>query len=240
MNTFRFFPLHLTIRSSKDLGRFGMGLKTAAFSLGKRLTVITKKNGVYANATWDLDEVLSIGWNLIIQKDECLKQYYQLLPENGTIIIIEKLNRIIDPQNKQKSKTRFYSIIRKTEQHIGLTFHRFIEEDNIRFLINNNLIESWNPFLLDNRATQELPEEIPVSDDGCHEALIQQYILPHKTKFQSQEEYQKAGGPKGWNYHQGIYLYRNKRLIIYGTWFDYSQQSAESNAIPYRRRSARI
>lgn len=217
------------IRSKKDLGRFGMGMKTAAFALGKRLTVITKANGKYANATWDLDEVLKIGWNLIIQNDESLEQYYPILEHQGTIIIIEKLDRMIDARNKQKSERKFYSTIRKTEEHLGLTFHRFIEEDGIRIFINGNQIDAWNPFLTDNRATQELPEEIPVSDDGLHEALIQPYILPHKTKFQNQDEYQKAGGPKGWNYDQGIYLYRNRRLIVYGTWFDYVKKEPAYN-----------
>ena len=217
------------IRSKKDLGRFGMGMKTAAFALGKRLTVITKANGKYANAAWDLDEVLRIGWNLIIQNDENLEQYYPILEHQGTIIIIEKLDRMIDARNKQKSERKFYSTIRKTEEHLGLTFHRFIEEDGIHIFVNGNQVDAWNPFLTENRATQELPEEIPASDDGLHEAVIQPYILPHKTKFQNQEEYQKAGGPKGWNYHQGIYLYRNKRLIVYGTWFDYVKKEPAYN-----------
>lgn len=217
------------IRSKMDLGRFGMGMKTAAFALGKRLTVITKNGGQYANAAWDLDEVLRIGWNLIIQNDESLEQYYSLLQDQGTVVIIEKLDRMIEPQNKQKSERKFYSTIRKTEEHLGLTFHRFIEEDGIRICINENQVDAWNPFLIDNRATQELPEEALVSNDGLHEAIIQPYILPHKTKFRNQEEYQKAGGPKGWNYHQGIYLYRNKRLIVYGTWFDYVKKEPAYN-----------
>ncbi|MBO5638664.1 MAG: ATP-binding protein [Oscillospiraceae bacterium] len=217
------------IRPKKDLGRFGMGMKTAAFALGKRLTVITKTNGQYANAAWDLDEVLRIGWNLIIQNTEGLEQYNSLLEDQGTVVIIEKLDRMIDPQNKKKSEKKFYSTIRKTEDHLGLTFHRFIEEDGIQIFINGNKIDAWNPFLINNRATQELPEEMPVSDDGLHEAIIQPYILPHKTKFQNQDEYQKAGGPKGWNYHQGIYLYRNKRLIVYGTWFDYVKKEPAYN-----------
>lgn len=217
------------VRPKNDLGRFGMGMKTAAFALGKRLTVITKANGQYSNASWDLDRIPDIGWNLIIQDDGELKEFYSLLQEQGTIIVIEKLDRLIDHRKKQKAKAKFYSVIQKTESHIGLIFHRFIEEDGIRFFINKNLVEAWNPFLIENRATQELSEENPSSDDGLHEALIQPYILPHKTKFQNQDDFQKAGGPKGWNYHQGVYLYRNKRLIVYGTWFDYVRKEPAYN-----------
>lgn len=56
------------IRKVKDLGRFGMGMKTAAFSLGKRLTVVTKSDGNYSNAAWDLDAVTEIGWKLLFKR----------------------------------------------------------------------------------------------------------------------------------------------------------------------------
>jgi len=42
-------------REEEDLGRFGMGMKTAAFSLGKKLTVVTKANRKYSDACWDLE-----------------------------------------------------------------------------------------------------------------------------------------------------------------------------------------
>ena len=44
-------------RAKDDLGRFGMGMKTAAFSLGKKLTVVTKSDSVVSNASWDLDQI---------------------------------------------------------------------------------------------------------------------------------------------------------------------------------------
>lgn len=217
------------IRPSKDLGRFGMGMKTAAFSLGKRLTVITKTSDGFANATWDLDEVLHIGWQLIIQEDAALSEFYGTLGEQGTIIIIDKLDRLIDKNDIGKSKQKFFRILSNTEKHISLIFHRFIEEDGLALTINGNIVEAWNPFIPENRATQELSEEPVYSDDGLHEVTIQPYILPHKTKFASPDDFKKAGGPKGWNYHQGVYLYRNKRLIVYGTWFDFIRKEPAYN-----------
>ena len=112
---------------------------------------------------------------------------------------------------------------------MALTFHRFIEEDNLVLELNGNPIKAWNPFILENSATQELPEESIFSDDGSAEVVIQPYVLPHKTKFASDDDYQAAGGPKGWNYHQGIYVYRNRRLIICGTWFDYIKKEPAYN-----------
>ncbi len=216
-------------RNEDDLGRFGMGMKTAAFSLGKKLTVVTKSSGIVNNAVWDLDQIPVIGWNLIIYSDSEIAEYSSLLREQGTIVAIENLDRVIDFNNEIKSKQKFFSIIKKVERHIALTFHRFIEEDGLILRINNTAVTAWNPYVLGNSATQELPDEIIWSDDGTSEVVIQPYVLPHKTKFASEDDYQAAGGYKGWNYHQGIYVYRNRRLIICGTWFDYIKKEPAYN-----------
>lgn len=217
-------------RESTDLGRFGMGMKTAAFSLGKRLCVITKKDGVVSNATWDLDLIPEIGWQLIVLSNEEIFPYLDMFcSENGTIVIIEQLDRIIDSADLTKAKKHFYSIIRKVEKHLSLVFHRFMGEDGLVIKINENTILPWDPFIVANSATQELAEEYVWSEDTETEVLIQPYVLPHKTKFASGQLYQDAGGPKGWNYHQGVYVYRNRRLIICGTWFDYVKKEPAFN-----------
>lgn len=216
-------------RAENDLGRFGMGMKTAAFSLGKKLTVVTKADATVSNASWDLDQIPQIGWSLIVRDESEICEFSSRLGEQGTIVIIENLDRVIDIDDEKKAQNKFYRIAGKTEKHLALTFHRFIEEDNLLLELNGNLIKAWNPFVLKNSATQELPEESVFSDDGCAEVIIQPYVLPHKTKFASDEDYQAAGGPKGWNYHQGIYVYRNRRLIICGTWFDYIKKEPAYN-----------
>ena len=216
-------------RSSDDLGRFGMGMKTAAFSLGKRLTVVTKNNEAVSNAVWDLDEIPVIGWNLIVREPNEISEYVAMLGEQGTVIAIEELDRIIDLTHEGKAKRKFYAIAGKVEKHISLTFHRFIEEDNLNIRLNDNPIIAWNPFVLSNSATQELSDETVWSEDGTSEVSIQPYVLPHKTKFASEDDYQAAGGYKGWNYHQGVYVYRNRRLIICGTWFDYIKKEPAYN-----------
>ncbi len=216
-------------RDKDDLGRFGMGLKTAAFSLGKKLTVISKSDSAVCNASWDLDQIPNIGWNLIIRDESEISEFSSQIGEQGTIVVIENLDRVIDSDDEKKAQNKFYRIASKTEKHLALTSHRFIEEDNLILELNGTPIKAWNPFILENSATQELPEESLFSDDGRAEITIQPYVLPHKTKFASEDDYQAAGGPKGWNYHQGIYVYRNRRLIICGTWFDYIKKEPAYN-----------
>lgn len=209
------------VRSDRDLGRFGMGMKTAAFSLGKKVTVVTSQDGNISNASWDLNKVDDIGWNLLVSDDKEYASFLQGFEEHGTAVIISDLDKIIDDADPIKSKRYFYSVIHKVEKHLSLTFHRFISEDGLQIFINSDeSVKAWDPFVRSNPATQELADEEVWNPENTSVTYIQPYVLPHKTKFNSDEEYKKAEGYKGWNRHQGIYLYRNRRLIIYGTWFD--------------------
>ena len=209
-------------RRANDLGRFGMGLKTAAFSLGRKVTVVTSKDGKYNNASWDLDKVDKYGWKLIIDDNDYI--YNSVLSEfnnRGTVVIISNLDNLIGNLDLDKAKKHFYSVVEKVREHLRLVFHRFISEEGIKIYVNNTEpLKAWDPFVLNNPATQELGGE-EVWDPGDKTCTrIQPYVLPHKTKYKTEKEYEDAAGYKGWSRNQGIYLYRNKRLIIYGTWFD--------------------
>lgn len=213
-------------RMSDDLGRFGMGMKTAAFSMGKRLRVVTKKEGEISTACWDLDYIENQHdgkWSLMID-DAPSDEFYDNYPRyrefnNGTLILIDVLDRLVDESNLKKSKTHFYKVIERVERHVGMIFHRFIEEDELQIFFRDDLVAAWDPFILSNSATQELSEEPFFGDTGQY-VLVQPYVLPHKTKFSSKEDFDAAAGPKGWTGQQGIYVYRNRRLLVYGTWFD--------------------
>lgn len=213
-------------RDETDLGRFGMGMKTAAFSIAKKLIVFSKQNDVYANAEWDLEYVENTNkWEVLILTDDEVDEYTSKNInkvhfsdwENGTLIVLECLDKLIDFHNLDKSKKKFYKIIKKIKNHLAMIFHRFIEEDNLKIYVNRNLLEAWNPFYIKSPSTMELScEEL---FDGKSDVRIEPYILPHKNKFPDENEYKKAAGLKDWLGQQGFYVYRNRRLIVYGTWF---------------------
>jgi len=214
------------IRPSEDLGRFGLGMKTASFSLAKKLLVISKKDSTISNAEWDLDIVASedkweisecdeIEMSMILESINTYTQYNNW--KQGTLIIISELDRLIDETNIDKSKKNFYKMIKKIKSHIAITFHRFMEEDGLIISVNGNEIKPWNPFWLKSRATMELAREELF--DGKNEVVVEPYILPHKSKYNSEEEFNEAAGIKDWRGHQGFYVYRNRRLLVYGTWF---------------------
>ena len=214
-------------RASDDLGRFGMGMKTASFSIGKSLYVITKKDNSIANAEWDLDYVEEKDeWEVLIHPDENVIEDISSVEtqvgfkewEQGTLIILSKLDKLIDEKNIEKSKKKFYKTIKDIRLHLAMIFHRFIEDDELVLSVNGNTINAWNPFMQQSPATMELTREELF--DGKSMVTIEPFILPHKNKFSSEDEYKKAGGTRDWIGQQGFYVYRNKRLIVYGTWFN--------------------
>ena len=215
------------MRASEDLGRFGMGMKTASFSIGKSLYVISKQNSKVSNAEWDLDYVeINDEWEVLIHPAEGTAEEIESVSglvdypewEQGTLIILSKLDKLIDENNIEKSKKKFYKTIKDISAHIAMIFHRFIEDNDLIIKINGNEIKPWNPFVRYSPATMELTcEEL---FDGKSIVTIEPFILPHKNKFDSEEDYKNAGGIRDWMGQQGFYVYRNKRLIVYGTWFN--------------------
>lgn len=93
------------------------------------------------------DQIPAIGWNLIIRDESEISEFSSQMGEQGTIVVIEHLDRVIDSDDEKKAKSKFYRIAGKTEKHLALTFHRFIEEDDLILELNGNPIKAWNPFI---------------------------------------------------------------------------------------------
>jgi Histidine kinase-, DNA gyrase B-, and HSP90-like ATPase len=203
-------------RTVKDLGRFGLGLKTASFSQCRRLSVLTKKLvGTEAFWTWDLDYVNRTGkWDLVKYLPG---QFIKGLngAESGTIVIWNNLDRLVKDLHEDDSSSldRFLQIMEQVKKHLSMVFHRFIENRNINIYFQDKPIDSWNPFLPDCGATQKFPEEFLQRN----RVKIRGFVLPHRSKL-ALEEFKEGEGPKGWNEQQGFYIYRNERLLVAGDW----------------------
>jgi hypothetical protein len=206
-------------RDEKDLGRFGMGLKTSSFSQCKRLTVITKcKGGNVIFRCWDIDYINEIEeWTLLeyVSDSEFLRKIDEL--ESGTLIIWEKLDRIVGnaKDTNEAVKSAFYAEQINVMQHLGLVFHKFIEQSRIAVIFNGKKIQPWNPFLLNFEKKPEmgLPETLV---GGIN---VTYFILPHMSEI-SKENYENSGGPLGWFHQQGFYIYRADRLLVAGDWLE--------------------
>ncbi|MBQ3383527.1 MAG: ATP-binding protein [Bacteroidales bacterium] len=212
----------LDSRSSNDLGRFGLGMKTASFSQCRKLTVISKKEGYHSSYwTWDLDYVAMMHkWELIKWAPDA---YIKSLDgqTSGTMIVWTDLDRVIAPStsvNDINAKRKFSDTWARVKSHVSMTFHRFIEANEVSIYWGTNIIEPWNPFCLTEKKIQSFPTEYLYF--GKQKAEVKGFILPHRNNFSSEENYKKAEGIRGFPASQGFYVYRGNRLLLAGSWLN--------------------
>lgn len=205
-------------REKNDLGRFGLGLKSASLSQCRKLVVVSKKQNKISGYSWDLDFVIENGaWMLIGYSKEEVKQFpeIELLDDvkSGTYILLQKFDRIQEStDNLQKT---LMNQMDSTIEHLSLVFHRFLEK-NLKIYVNNQEIEPKDPFLISNKATQ-IKRTQKVNINGTT-ITVKPYILPHLSKL-TKDDLVKIGSKEKLRTEQGFYVYRNQRLIIWGTWF---------------------
>jgi len=205
-------------RLDNDLGRFGLGMKSASMSQCRKLTVISKKNNQLAGFCWDIDVIeLSNEWEIL----ELNQTEIGLLPrvsdlrlyETGTLVVWENFDRI-EAHAKTLNKT-ISNLLVLSIKYMGLIYHRFIS-DGLKIYVNQNLVDYIDPFLSNHKTTSRKKTQI-IEIDG-HKINIKPYILPHK-KYLSENDIIRVGGLENLKNEQGFYIYRNRRLIIWGTWF---------------------
>ena len=203
-------------RSEKDLGRFGMGLKTASFSQCKRLTCITKRES-YATIKrcWDIDYINSENeWQLLdyVSDNSFLDKIKDR--KSGTLVIWEKLDRIVGNAEvtNESVKNAFYQEMISVKNHLSLVFHKFIESKRIKIFFQNTEIEAYNPFLLNLNPKPEMGQP-----ESFGNVEITYFILPHMSEI-GKTDYENSGGSLGWFQEQGFYIYRGDRLLVAGDW----------------------
>ncbi|MEG3755238.1 ATP-binding protein [Psychromonas arctica] len=221
----------LNERNENDLGRFGLGLKTASFSQCRQVTVISKKDNAMSAMEWDLDQITDSptdGWKIKILSNEDLENISEInslleglaKQSTGTLVVWRKLDRLDSFDSLAIREKKLNALIDSSRNHIELTFHRFLNagagKKSIKMYINGDQLIGNDPFNSSHLATLELPKQ-PIYVDS-KEITVQPYILPHYTKVSAQE-YDKFAGEGGYLHNQGFYVYRNKRLIIKSTWF---------------------
>ncbi len=213
----------LESRDSRDLGRFGLGLKTASFSQCRRLTVHSKtEEGEETQRTWDLNHVGQTNeWRLIELSDPTISEMVAGLSKfiSGTVVVWQGCDRIVPSgtsPDDEKAQRRFLESASRVMEHLALVFHRFIDGiPPIKFFVNGNPVKPFDPFLTREKATQQLTEEtLKLRGESI---IIRPFVLPHHSKM-TKEAYERAAGPRGWTQSQGFYVYRNKRLLVDGEW----------------------
>lgn len=209
-------------RDKNDLGRFGLGLKTASLSQCRCLTVISKQGEKLEGRQWDIDHVTEVrDWSLNVLDEEDIQQIPQfdelIKYESGTLVVWQKLDRLkVGEINFELSLGRKIDRVR---DHLSLVYHRYLAGESgitkLKLSINGEKIKGVDPFLTE-KSVQAMDDETLVIQGN--KILVRPYILPHISKL-TIDEIKMLGGKDGLRKQQGFYVYRNKRLLVWGTWF---------------------
>lgn len=206
-------------RSANDLGRFGLGLKTASFSQCRRVSVASISNKEAYALRWDLDFLASQeddGWYLLEGMHPGSERFLEELKSQGrgTLVLWEVMDRVVTEGSTVQDFLNYADL---ADRHLGMVFHRYLDgsRPKLRILINGQPVKPWDPFMTGHPGK---PYNPPVFRHPTHRGVEAEcHVLPHKDRLTA-EEFERLAGPAGWTAQQGFYIYRNERLLVAGSW----------------------
>jgi hypothetical protein len=217
---------------SDDLGKFGLGLKTASLSQCRRLIVVSRHSPHryrIASGTLDLDAMAHSDKWLLPPSDplhaaDLAAEW--LNGSTGTVVVWERLDRVVQSDEPLNGwdRRRLTRLSEGTASHLAMVFHRFLERRGsrrrVRITVNGERLRPWNPFAPDEKGSRELPvQRFELGVDGTRgRVTLRGHVLPTREQFSSAEAFERLSGPRKWNGQQGFYIYRNDRLIQSGGW----------------------
>jgi len=218
---------------SRDLSRYGFGMKTASLAHCQILNVISKKNNKVSGYKWDLNRLKGKKkWEMYemdkLETNDIIEKCDVKLGKTWTIVVWKDLFQIekdyVSYSKPAMAENFYYNLIAELKIHLGMVFHRFIDgsiDDNpLTLRINKTDIEPWDPF----QRHEEYAKEIEFDDDKSNfnlsdndvPVIIKGYIMPNQDQYSSPDAWKDGKGLLSWNDSQGYYIYRENRIIRYG------------------------
>ena len=214
-------------RAKSDLGRFGLGLKTASFSQCRVLTVVSRNSGKTTCARWNLDHIADSGkWEIHVLDNLTSIPWTEHIGPSGTLVVWEQLGFGSDSADSAQNVADYVRQMDEARSHLELVFHRFLSGEpgrrRVSIEMNNRPLEPFDPFHSRHPATIAGPEELIRIEN--EDIRVQAFTLPHHGKV-TPAEWERYAGSEGYLRNQGFYVYRERRLIIRGTWFGLARQA---------------
>ena len=226
--------------SAGDLGKFGLGLKTASLSQCRRLTVASRKSRIYKRIE---ARVLNLDW--IEEHDRWAIETVPAseqgkLPKTcvdaldthpGTVVCWDGLDRVLAYEDSEGAwaRRRVEKMTQEAREFLSLVFHRFLamevpDSKLSKISLNGEILQPWDPFARSERRTIRetglVRSRLMSVDTGGVNGQVKfvPYVLPPRSAFSDHESFERLGGPLRWNRQQGLYIYRGDRLIQFGGW----------------------
>jgi hypothetical protein len=212
-----------------DLGKFGLGLKTASLSQARSIIVASRTNParrIIDCRQLDLDEVLETDrWEIVhpTAADRPAEVVEPLGNGTGTVVLWTKLDRVLNRRDPFGgwAQRHLLGLAERLDLHLGMVFGRFltgqtrVKRKKLVITVNGTRVEPWDPFCLAEK-TEVLPQhQLPTAGSMV---LFRPYVLPPQRDFSDDEAWRRASGPNQWNRQQGLYIYRADRMIQSGGW----------------------
>ena len=214
--------------AADDLGKFGLGLKTASLSQARSITVASRSHATRRQIDCrqlDLDDVIATDkWEIVhpAAGDRPAAVTDPLQDGTGTVVLWTKLDRIIsmnDPFGGWADR-HLLKLAERLDLHLAMVFARFLtgqarRPQPLTITINGSKVEPWDPFCLDQQV-----EHLPAKELQVGNSLVRYrpFVLPPQREFSDDESWRRASGPNQWNRQQGLYIYRADRMIVSGGW----------------------
>lgn len=221
-----------------DLGKFGYGLKGAAWSQADRLTVVSQATGSESTTlTWDKEHLARTRrWELL--SDPVAPEHASAVDigDSGTAVLLTKMRPSMEPA-RGKVDSPYAQELAAIKSHLELVFHRYLEgkargREKVVIRLNDDVLRGNNP--MGHPLTKEFDQhrvELPgASPDKTPVLYVRAYVTPNEAEF---DEYTTDLSPLVQrverdrhslngraNDAQGLYFYRLDRLIKWGGWED--------------------
>ncbi|GAA4598032.1 ATP-binding protein [Planotetraspora phitsanulokensis] len=203
-------------RAAGDLGRFGLGLKTASLSQARKLTVLSKDaSGNLSVRSWDIDHVIMRRqWLVITQLDDQARKIADQLEftDQGTLVLWRNTDKLGHGPSLSRR-------INEAGRELSLLFHRFIERGRLELHVGGHQLTAMDPYLRKHPATQD--RGVETLEHKGHTVRLNPVVLPHPSRLTRQDA-ALASGPGGMLARQGFYVYRGDRLVVAGGWLGLS------------------
>jgi hypothetical protein len=213
------------------LGKFGFGMKGASWSQARTFTVVTRKAGGQTyHLTWDKRDLGD--WEVLTTPLEDWERDATRLSDHGTSVLWKEMK---PPTGAPAARgvTPYTAEQRDLERHLELVFHRFLQgaavgRKKVTIRINGKVVEPNDP--VGHPLTKPeivKPVIVPLPEGGDATVNLQAFVLPadYEVKQYYGENTQDAAkalqrlGMYGQrNQTQGLFIYRNDRLIKWGGW----------------------
>jgi len=231
--------------AADDLGKYGLGLKTASLSQCRTVTVSSKPKGGRdtrprrSYMRWDIDHVYGTDdWDLLAPSQEELEPWeaealnHEVAQDNGTVVLWTNLDEALPLLSAQEVRARekfLASLIDEVSVHLRMVFHRFMQgavtgRRKLNIYVCGERLTPWDPFCR-NEKTRELDiVKLPVrfratkGVETTQSVTVSPFVLPREDEFSTRDAWKDASGPRNWNQQQGFYFYRNNRLLQAGGW----------------------